>query len=122
MPLSPFAMSAGVGVPASDILHTPFASLAAWRQEHEECRQLQQAPAQAEASATPSATQEQQPPEAAAAMEFEQQGARATSKGSAEISAGVSEGASLAQAAVQQQILGAVLEECLFNTRAEVGW
>lgn len=97
------------------ILHTPFASLAAWRQEQEEA-----AAAAAEGAASPE--QQQQGGEA---MEVEAPSAARSKEGSSAEAAAAEDGssaaaASPAQAAVQQQILGAVMEECLLNSRTEV--
>ncbi|EFN52702.1 hypothetical protein CHLNCDRAFT_138705 [Chlorella variabilis] len=85
----------GVQVTPDDILHTPFTSLAAaWKQ--------QQQPGQGRAA------QDQAQP---SAMEVEGDGATA---------GGDAPGTSVALAAAQQQILGAVMDECLLNSRVEV--
>ena len=99
-----FDCCAGVQVTPEDILHTPFTSLSAFKQQQE--LQQQQAEGQTQA---------------AAAMEVE--GGASGDVSSADASAGIS--GSTAQGAAQQQILGAVLEECLLNSRVEVsqrGW
>lgn len=91
--------SAGVGPTPADILHTPFGSLAAWRTEQEGRQQL------AAEAAGPAAME----------VEGEQPAAAAAAASGAAAEAG-----SPAQAALQRQILGAVMEECLLNSKAEV--
>ena len=98
---------AGVQVTPADILHTPFTSLSAFKQQQE--LQKQQAEGQAQA-------------QAAAAMEVEVAGDASGSTANSDAPGAVAGGSgSTAQAAAQQQILGAVLEECLLNSRVEVG-
>jgi hypothetical protein len=94
---------AGVQVTPEDILHTPFTSLSAFKQQLE--LQKQQAEGQAQA---------------AAAMEVE--GAASGDASSADANGNASVNGSTVQGAAQQQILGAVLEECLLNSRVEVSW
>lgn len=104
------------------ILHTPFASLAAWRQEEEE------AAAAAAGGAAGQAPDQQQEQLGGEAMEVEAPAPAAGSRdaGDAEPAGGdhsthsAGAAASPAQAAVQQQVLSAVMEECLLNTRPEV--
>ena len=109
------------------ILHTPFASLAAWRQEEEE------AAAAAAGGAAGQAPDQQQEQLGGEAMEVEAPAPAAGSRdaGDAEPAGGdhsthsAGAAASPAQAAVQQQVLSAVMEECLLNSRTEVrcaGW
>lgn len=93
-----------------EVLHTPFTSLAAWRREREDARQLQQQQGEQQQR-----EQQQQP----TGMEVEQ-GQAAGGSGSSSAGGG-EEAASGTQAAAQQQILSAVLEECLLHTREEVG-
>ncbi|PRW21127.1 proteasome-associated ECM29-like protein isoform X1 [Chlorella sorokiniana] len=103
----------GVSVTPDTILHTPFASLAAWRQEQEEA---------AAVGAAGAAQQQQQ--QGGDAMEVEAPAAAGSTDGGSAGASGAytvaGAAASPAQAAVQQQILGAVMEECLLNSRTEV--
>lgn len=124
--LCPCAMwwpSAGVKVSPDDILHTPFASLAAWKQQQEQAA-ASRAEAQAVAAA-PAAAHEQQA-QAPAAMEVEgaEAGAAAGSVGPdhAQQSGAQQSGAqqSAALAAAQRRILSVLLEECMVSSRPEV--
>ncbi len=103
------------------ILHTPFTSLSAWRQEQEEAAAATASAAGSAAGQSPG--QQQQGGEA---MEVEAPAASSRDAGSAGPAGGdhsthsASAAASPAQAAVQQQVLSAVMEECLLNSRPEV--
>ncbi|PSC71704.1 proteasome-associated ECM29-like protein [Micractinium conductrix] len=89
----------GLQVTPDDILHTPFASLASWKQHQQQA---------AEAAAT---AQQQAQHEGAAAAPMEAEGGAGGGSGG--------EAESPALAAARQQILGMVVDECMVSSRVE---